>query len=148
MQLGRRLFCAIWFSSTLPQVSICCFATGASSSYGTNAIAPGANESTNVRSISLPHFEPELATAPGRDQYLVVCVSCHSPRYVMMQPLFPQLQWEETVDKMAKVYGAQMDQDQRASIVQYLVTTHGPDSTRAPARDEDSDFASVAKPVS
>lgn len=100
----------------------------------------------NVHAITLPHFEPELPVAPGRDEYLVVCVSCHSARYVMMQPFFPQRQWEETVDKMAKVYGAQMDRDQRAAIVQYLVATHGPDSTRAPARDEDSDFGPVAKP--
>jgi mono/diheme cytochrome c family protein len=64
----------------------------------------------------------------------------------MMQPLFPQRQWEETVDKMTKVYGAQMDQDQRSAIVRYLVTTHGPDSARAPAREDDSDFTSVSKP--
>jgi mono/diheme cytochrome c family protein len=100
----------------------------------------------NAHSITLPHLEPELPVAPGRDEYLVVCVSCHSPRYVMMQPFFPQRQWEETVDKMAKVYGAQMDQDQRASILQYLVATHGPDSTGASARDEESDFGPLAKP--
>ncbi len=100
----------------------------------------------NVHLITLPHFEPDLPLAAGRDEYLVVCVSCHSPRYVMMQPFFPQRQWEETVDKMAKVYGAQMDQEQRAAIVQYLVATHGPDSNRALAQAEDSDFGRVAKP--
>ncbi|HVV71204.1 MAG TPA: hypothetical protein VHI52_06850, partial [Verrucomicrobiae bacterium] len=100
-----------------------------------------------VRSIVLPHFEPELPLAGGRDDYLSVCVSCHSPRYVMMQPFFPQSKWEETVDKMAKVYGAQMDQEQRTSIVQYLVTTHGPDSARVSARDEDSDFGPAARPA-
>jgi mono/diheme cytochrome c family protein len=66
-----------------------------------------------------------------------------------MQPLFPQRQWEETVDKMVKVYGAQMDQEQRQSIIGYLVTIHGPNSTTegSPARDEDSDFTSAAKPL-
>ena len=117
-ELIRKPFIAFWFSSALLQVSLACFNTGASPSDGPNATA-------SVRSITLPHFEPELPTAPGRDEYLLVCVSCHSPRYVMMQPFFPQRQWEETVDKMAKVYGAQMDQDQRGSIVQYLVATHG-----------------------
>jgi mono/diheme cytochrome c family protein len=103
----------------------------------------------NVHSITLPHWEPELPLGPGRDDYLVVCVSCHSARYVMMQPFFPQRQWEETVDKMAKVYGAQMDQGQRASIVQYLVATHGPNSAQeTPASDDDSDFALVARPSS
>jgi mono/diheme cytochrome c family protein len=102
----------------------------------------------NIRSITLPHFEPELKIAPGRDEYLVVCVSCHSPRYVTMQPFFPQLKWEETVDKMVKVYGAQMDQAQRTAIVQYLVATHGPNSAQASTGDEDSDFAPSARPSS
>ncbi|HZR17993.1 MAG TPA: c-type cytochrome [Verrucomicrobiae bacterium] len=140
-ELISKRFIAFWFSSVLLQLGLVSFSDGASPSSGTNATAA-------VHSIILPHFEPELPSAHGRDEYLVVCVSCHSPRYVTMQPLFPQRQWEETVDKMAKVYGAQMDQDQRGAIVQYLVTTHGPDSTRAPARDEDSDFASAAKPIS
>jgi mono/diheme cytochrome c family protein len=113
-----------------------------------NGPAPGnsAPATKNVHSITLPHFEPDLPQAAGRDEYLVVCVSCHSPRYVMMQPFFPQRQWEETVDKMAKVYGAQMDQEQRAAIVHYLVATHGPDTKRALAQDEDSDFGPVIKP--
>ncbi|MGH7869148.1 MAG: hypothetical protein ACREP9_16315, partial [Candidatus Dormibacteraceae bacterium] len=112
----------------------CCLRAAASESDPTNRMA----HAQDMHSVTLPHFEPELPTAPGRDDYLVVCVSCHSPRYVTMQPFFPQRQWEETIDKMAKTYGARMDPDQRASIVQYLVATHGPDSTRAPAADEDS----------
>jgi mono/diheme cytochrome c family protein len=119
---------------------------------GAHSIARAADveaQATNhIHSITLPHFEPDLPMAPGRDDYLVVCVSCHSPRYVTMQPLFPQRQWEETVDKMAKVYGAQMDPTQRASIVQYLVATHGPGSAKASDGDDDSDFTSIARPSS
>jgi mono/diheme cytochrome c family protein len=124
---------------------------------GTIAIAFGANQTqetdaavhaaNTVRTVTLPHFEPELPMAPGREVYLTVCVSCHSPRYVLMQPPFTQSQWEQTVDKMAKTYGAQMDPAQRNAIVQYLVTTHGPDSARAVARDEDSDFGYTSKPT-
>ncbi len=121
-----------------------CFHGFASPSDGSVTTEPTASQA--VHSITLPHFEPELPIAPGRDEYMAVCVSCHSPRYVMMQPFFTQRQWEETVDKMAKVYGAQMDPEQRAAIVQYLVTTHGPNSMRAAARDEDSDFTSVPRP--
>ncbi len=110
---------------------------------------PLPSRDTNLtRSITLPHFEPELALAPGRDEFLAVCVSCHSPRYVTLQPPFPQRQWEETVDKMAKVYGAQMDPRQRQAIIGYLVTTHGPEAaTRQPQpREDDSDFMSAPKP--
>ena len=128
------------------QLTIYCAAVMASGSNGTNAIGATGRVQAGVRSITLPHFEPELPPAPGRDEYLSVCVSCHSARYVLMQPLFPQRQWEETVDKMTKVYGAQMDQGQRSAIVQYLVATHGPESTRAPGSEDDSDFVSVAKP--
>ncbi len=144
-RLLRKAHVAFWGLSSIFVVGGYSSAAGASQS---NGFGPTNSSATalNVHSITLPHFEPELPLAPGRDEYLVVCVSCHSARYIMMQPFFPQRQWEETVDKMAKVYGAQMDQDQRTFIVQYLVATHGPDSTRAPARDEDSDFGPVAKP--
>ncbi len=111
---------------------------------------PGPARASAVHSIALPHFEPELPVAPGRDEFLRVCVSCHSPRYVNMQPLFPQKKWEETVDKMVKVYGAQMDQEQRQSIVTYLVSVHGPDSkanARPPADDDDFSSAPKLAPV-
>jgi mono/diheme cytochrome c family protein len=121
-----------------------CFNTVAAASGSTNE----PRHFSSVRSISLPHFEPDLPVAAGRDEFMVVCASCHSPRYVTMQPLFPRRQWEETVDKMVKVYGAEMDQRQRQLIVEYLVTMHGPNSTttRAGARDDDVDFTSPPKP--
>ena len=147
MQLPRAAQVALRVSSAAVLAGVCCLDCVASQSDGT-ASTTSILHAQNVHSITLPHFEPELPIALGRNDYLVVCVSCHSARYVMMQPFFPQRQWEETVDKMAKVYGAQMDQSQRLAIVQYLVTTHGPDSKRVPNRDEDSDFAAMAKPIS
>jgi len=135
---GFSLPCAVLLAA-----ATCCSNT-ASASGSTNSTS----HLPSVRSITLPHFEPDLPVATGRDEFMVVCVSCHSPRYVTMQPLFPKRQWEETVDKMVKVYGAQMDQGQRQSIVGYLVTIHGPNSTpeRSPAHDDDFDFAPAAKP--
>ena len=100
--------------------------------------ALNSSSAANVRSIELPHLEPEIPVAPGRTEYMAVCVSCHSPRYVMMQPGFSQKQWEQTVDKMTKNYGAQMDGGQRTAIVGYLVTIHGPNWTgEEPARSDD-----------
>lgn len=144
--LLRKSHLASWGLSSILVVGGYCLGAEASRSNG--SVPNGSTlPAQNVHSITLPHFEPELPVAPGRDAYLAVCMSCHSPRYVTMQPFFPQRQWEETVDKMAKVYGAQMAQAQRTSIVQYLVATHGPDSTRATARDEDSDFGPVTRPA-
>jgi cbb3-type cytochrome c oxidase subunit III len=102
--------------------------------------------SAQVRSITLPHLEPELAVAPGRDEFMMVCLSCHSPRYVLMQPPFARSQWEQTVDKMAKNYGAQMDREQRDAIIGYLVATHGPNAVvQQPTSDDDFSAISVTQ---
>src|SRR3974377_2305930 len=60
-----------------------------------------------------------------------------------MQPLFPEGKWEETVDKMAKVYGAQMDPQQRQGIIGYLVTIHGPDSAARQTQPADDEFDAI-----
>ncbi len=85
--------------------------------------APAADTSraAGPHMMVLPHFEPELPAAPGRDEFMMACLSCHSARYVTMQPLFSEQKWAETVDKMAKVYGAQMDAAQRQAIIGYVV---------------------------
>jgi mono/diheme cytochrome c family protein len=106
-----------------------------------------AAESTNpVRSIELPHLEPDLVVSPGRDEFMMVCVGCHSPRYVQMQPPFAQRQWELTVDKMANSYGAQMDADQRTAIIGYLVATRGPNSAAQPASARDDELDALSAP--
>ncbi len=128
-------------------VGVAVFQAGVSGTGDTPAPLAGAPGPDAGRSITLPHFEPTLAAAPGRDEFLAVCVSCHSPRYVTLQPLFSRRQWEETVDKMAKVYGAPMGQEQRQPIIDYLVAIHGPDSDKAgAAADEDSAFTAPAVP--
>ncbi len=72
-------------------------------------------------SITLPYLESEIPDAPGRDEYRVVCVTCHSHSYVTLQPAFPERRWTEIVDKMAKIFGAPMDAAQRRAIIGYLV---------------------------
>jgi cbb3-type cytochrome c oxidase subunit III len=78
-----------------------------------------------IRSITLPHFELQMPAAPGREAFIVVCVSCHSPRYVTMQPPFSRHQWEGIVDKMIKVYGAPAGTNQIRQTVDYLVAING-----------------------
>ncbi len=144
MQRVRKLFRSLWFASGLAVVSVACAAT-ASASNDSGATGPELQAPKNVRSMVLPHFEPDLPMAPGRNDSRQVCVSCHSPRYVMMQPLFSRPVWEQTVDKMAKVYGAEMDSKQRASIIDYLVTIHGPNSAAASDDDDDANVGSAGK---
>lgn len=121
-------------------------------SFASDATTDGSQGSLSFQAsgpILLPHFEPDLPLAPGRGAFMVICVSCHSARYVTMQPLFPERQWKDTVDKMVKVYGAQMDSQQRDLIVQYLVKIHGPDSARAvpPADDDIGDSVAASVPA-
>jgi len=82
-----------WSSSTTLLASLALLVVGCGALVNVRAATFEDHAGNNVRSIILPHFEPELPVAAGRDEYLAVCVSCHSPRYVTMQPLFPQRQW-------------------------------------------------------
>lgn len=102
---------------------------------------PAEGQTTNaVRRIMLPHFEPNLPVAPGRDEFMRTCVACHSARYVTMQPPFSRQQWGETVRKMMNSYGAPADEFQAGKIVDYLYAIDGDGSrppTQAPAADDD-----------
>jgi mono/diheme cytochrome c family protein len=107
--------------------------------------------SLTLRSITLPHFEPELPIKPGRREFIAACASCHSPRYITMQPPFPRHQWEETVAKMVKTYGAPVDEEQIHAIVDYLMSINGTGAqattAASTAGDDDSDsFSSTPVP--
>src|SRR4051812_15009928 len=67
--------------------------------------AVGAASST-VHAIDLPRYAPTLPQAPGRDVFAVACLSCHSTRYITMQPPLTAAKWEESVRKMMKTYAA------------------------------------------
>ena len=92
----------------------------------TSSQAPESNgQDEMVRSIILPHFVPQFAPGPGREQFLTACVSCHSPRYVSMQPRFPRKVWDAEVHKMIKVFGAPVSEQQAGPIVEYLMSIKG-----------------------
>lgn len=119
-------------------------ALAAPSSLAANAVHPDRQVVGTRHSIQLPHLDPEIVAAPGREEYRAVCVSCHSARYVPMQPLLTERQWTESVDKMIKVHGASMDAAQRQSIIGYLVATHSPTAKVASADEEESASAVIA----
>lgn len=123
--------------------------SGAASVFG--ADLPAADLGRRVEgtrhSIILPNLEPALATAPGREEYRAVCVSCHTPRYVTMQPLLTEKQWTDSVDKMIKVHGASIDAAQRQAVIGYLVATRSPSAT-ATADEDEVPVAPVALAVS
>jgi mono/diheme cytochrome c family protein len=78
-----------------------------------------------VKQIELEYHQPDLPPGPGHDVFAAKCVVCHSPRYVLNQPLFPREVWAAEVQKMVKAYGAPIVSDEEKAIVNYLVSWHG-----------------------
>ena len=68
----------------------------------------------------------QLKPGPARDLVLGRCAACHSQDYIPMNsPFLDRKGWEAEVNKMVKVYGAPMQPDEMAKIVDYLATNYG-----------------------
>jgi mono/diheme cytochrome c family protein len=78
-----------------------------------------------VKDIELEYDMPDMPPGPGHEQFVTQCVVCHSPRYVLNQPLWPRKTWTAEVHKMAKAYGAPITPDEERDVVNYLVSWHG-----------------------
>ena len=78
------------------------------------------NEPTNLNAI-----RTELPDAPGYETFKMNCMSCHSARYVQMQPDLPEKSWTAIVTKMQKNFGAPLEDSLAKEIVQYLVAIKG-----------------------
>jgi hypothetical protein len=78
-----------------------------------------------VRSMTLPHDEPEAPPGPHREQFVVSCTLCHSARLVLTQPFLPEKTWSAVVQKMAKVYGAPITPREQKEIIAYLTAVRG-----------------------
>jgi mono/diheme cytochrome c family protein len=68
----------------------------------------------------------QLKPGAARDLVLGRCAACHSQDYIPMNsPFLDRKGWEAEVNKMVKVYGAPMEPDEMAKIVDYLATNYG-----------------------
>lgn len=85
---------------------------------------PAAQASAEI-SIKLPVIPYDLPDGPGKSAVNAACVICHSTRYITMQPAFPRKTWEAEVDKMKKVFGAPVSDEQAGQIVTYLMSVRG-----------------------
>ncbi len=76
--------------------------------------------------IELPAESATLAPGPGVDLANSQCLTCHSAEYVTTQPRDKPLAfWKAEVEKMRKVYGAPVPEDQVQSIAEYLTRSYG-----------------------
>ena len=76
--------------------------------------------------VELPPETAKLKSGAGVELADRQCLACHSADYVSMQPPGrPLAFWKSEVEKMKKVYGAPIPDDQVEPIAQYLTRAYG-----------------------
>lgn len=78
-----------------------------------------------AESISITGYKTIMPHAAGYEAFESNCITCHSLRYIQMQPDFPQKKWETIVDKMVKSFGAPIPDSTAKRIVAYLTEVKG-----------------------
>jgi hypothetical protein len=83
--------------------------------------APAAvGDDSHYAVASYPAFEVDLAEGTGRAETQIYCSSCHTTRYITMQPPLPPATWDAEIQKMIKTYGATIPEADAQKIGQYL----------------------------
>jgi hypothetical protein len=80
--------------------------------------------------VAYPVPTLELAPGEGRQDVQIYCNTCHSPRYITMQPPIPAATWEAEVSKMQKAYSAGIPEDTAKKIIAYLQTHYTPETRK------------------
>jgi hypothetical protein len=78
-------------------------------------------------SYRLPPETIEFKSGPNLDVVKNNCTACHSADYIAIQPRGPKFKkdfWQAEVNKMVKVYGAQINEADIGKIVDYLTATY------------------------
>jgi hypothetical protein len=75
---------------------------------------------SNYQVSAYPVGALELAVGDGRQDVQIYCNTCHSPRYITMQPPLPAATWEAEVNKMNKAFGAGIPEENTKKIILYL----------------------------
>jgi cytochrome c5 len=101
------------------------FTVLAGSAYTQDTPPKAASAQGTVRSITLPEVRIELKEGEGRVKTESHCNICHSVDYITMQPKFPRAQWNATVNKMIKTFGAPVPQEDAEKIINYLSANYG-----------------------
>jgi hypothetical protein len=121
------IFASAVFASRLDDAPVSSYAP---SSFGqiAQSAPPALLEDANYQVQSYPVFPLQLAEGPGRGETLISCSTCHTPRYITMQPPLPAATWDNEVHKMIKVYGAQISEADTQKIIQYLQAHYTPET--------------------
>ena len=90
--------------------------------------AGGVGASYEIAAYSL--YRTDLAAGDGEQRVSSYCNTCHSPRYITMQPPLPADTWTAEVNKMIKAYGASIPDDSTQKIIQYLQSHYTPETRK------------------
>ncbi len=77
-----------------------------------------------------PIYPPVFPSGDGVQEMKAYCNTCHSPRYITMQPPLPAAAWAAEVQKMINTYGASIPDDAKRKIIQYLETHFTPETRK------------------
>jgi hypothetical protein len=77
---------------------------------------------SNYEASAYPVPAVDLASGEGLQEVRIYCNTCHSPRYITMQPPLPAATWEAEVNKMNKAFGAGIPEESTQKIILYLQT--------------------------
>jgi hypothetical protein len=75
---------------------------------------------SNYQASAYPVPAVDLTPWDGLQDVQIYCNTCHSPRYIIMQPPLPAATWEAEVNKMNKTFGAGIPEENTQKIIQYL----------------------------
>ncbi len=93
------------------------------------ALASASGSLASGTKIELPQQTATLKAGPGADLANGQCLICHSAEYITTQPSDKPLAfWKAEVEKMKKVYGAPIPDDQIQALAAYLSRNYGSDS--------------------
>jgi len=93
-----------------------------------NQAAPPRHEPGAVYSVPYyPLHRPQLAPGEGKELVEAYCNTCHSTRYITMQPPLPAATWEAEVNKMIQTFGMAIPESDVPKIIKYLQTHYTPE---------------------
>jgi sulfite dehydrogenase (cytochrome) subunit B len=84
-----------------------------------------AGPQNSIHSIALPNIQTELKAGEGKEKTQTLCAICHSLDYITMQPRLTRAQWTATVNKMMKLAGAVINENDAQKIIGYLTMQYG-----------------------
>lgn len=84
-----------------------------------------AGNGDKAHSIEPPKISVELRAGDGKETTERFCGICHSLDYITTQPPFSRVQWTATVNKMIRVMGAPIGEEDAKAIISYLAAQYG-----------------------